>query len=71
MSILEKVWCDWCGKEVREGQNKRWIRINATEDYSVDIIEDEDHFTPIATEQLDFCSLKCLCRWFKNKVKEP
>lgn len=68
MSVLNKIWCDGCGKEVRDGRNKGWIRINATEDYSVDLIQGEDDYYPLANDQLDFCSVKCLRSWITKAI---
>ena len=39
---------------------------NATEDNSVDIMCGGDEFILIASEQLDFCSPKCLCSWTRK-----
>jgi hypothetical protein len=66
MSSVEVIICDGCGKGSDVGKNKGWIRINANEDYSVDIIGGGDVFTPVATTQHDFCSPRCLCSWIKR-----
>ena len=66
MSSVEVIECDGCGKRTDDVKNKGWIRINANEDYSVDIMGGGDTFTPIATDQCDFCSPKCLCKWIRD-----
>jgi hypothetical protein len=69
MTLQEIIKCDGCGKRVDADKSKGWIRINANEDYSVDILGGGDAYTLIAKDQVDFCSPKCLCKWIRDQYE--
>jgi hypothetical protein len=69
MSAIATIRCDGCGKTILDGKNVGWIRINATEDYSVDLVGQKGKFVILASEPVDFCCPDCLGDWIKKSIK--
>ena len=72
MTETSEIRCDGCGKLAPDKSNKGWLRITLTEDYSVDWVgkNDDDTFTILASDRLDFCTPECMARWAKNAIKK-
>jgi hypothetical protein len=70
MSEIATIRCEGCGKTTLEEDTAGWIRITATEDYSVDLVGKNNEFTILASDRVDFCCPECVANWFRSKIPQ-